>query len=196
MTYVAHAVHHTLEVAGARRWYDLPRSPRPGGGTFADLLVSGPDQAPWLRTSVWSGPVEVALHLTAPMPPSLPLEDHDLVVEVSVLALGGPLAIRGPEDAPSLVDDHGVAVPPGWLRLRLAARGRGAAYDEAVSVPVEAITVQLWPGPPEPTVDLKTGERVEPHESLASTADGVRVVPELGPDAYSELTTPPPSDEV
>jgi hypothetical protein len=122
--------------------------------------------------------VTVDLEWTEAEPPSPPIADFDIVIETSALSTGGLLVLRGAEDPPSLAERHGVSVPPGWLRLRVCARGRGIAYDEAVTVPVEHYLLQVWPAPPSPTVNRTTGERIERHDPPPNPPSGVHVTPE------------------
>ncbi len=132
---------------------------------------------PVLYTDVWSGPVTVSLEFTQtePVPPA---ENFDVAVETSVLVHGGRFGLRGTEDPPNLVDEHGVDVPPGWLRMRASAGGRGIASDEAVSTPVEHYVVQVWPETPSPTKNLTTGEQVHGSVPAGLTSDaGVTVEP-------------------
>ena len=182
MTYIAHAIHHTLEFQGVERWHDLPTAPGPGGGSFGHLLATGPDHVSWLRTDVTSGPVTIDLTFTETEPPPPPLADCEIVVAASALTRGGPLGLRGAEDMTTLVEEHSVLVPAGTVRLRVCARRRGIAFDEAVSTPVEHYTVQVWPEAPSPTVSLTSRERVEPHSPVPIPPSGVWVAPEFIPD--------------
>ena len=192
MSYTADvAGYHTLEIEGALRWYDLPFSPKLRDSGFGDVLGTGSDLKPLLRTDIWCGPVTVLLELSDTGPaadPPLP-EDAavqgaaaDVAVEASVLARGGDFGLRGWEDPGSLVHDHGLQVPAGWMRMRVYAYGRGIAYDTAVSTPVEHYTVQLWPQPPSPTIDLRTGEQIEPHDYVPEPEPrSVWVTPAVAP---------------
>ena len=142
-TYEAHALSHLLELEGAERWFDLPLTPTVAGSVYAQLLATLPGGQPALFTSIWAGPATVTL-ATYPDPPQAADKGFDLVIEASVLVRAGSFGLRGGEDPPSLVRTHGVLLEAGWVRMRVGATGREAAYDEPVDVAVEEYLVEVW----------------------------------------------------
>jgi hypothetical protein len=149
---IVYVSHHLLYLRDGPAEPHLPF--RPGNG----LVTADPGVAV-VFTGIASGPVTVAVLPRLDPPPPPELADWDEVAEVSLDAPTGHIAVQGPmSDAP----DHFptlAAAGPGAYRVRVHARGRDTAPDQAVFEPVERYLVVTWPAPAAPELVLKQGDR-------------------------------------
>lgn len=123
-----------------------------GGPTGDDLdrghngLVRVTDGAITVMTGIHTGDVDVTvtLHNTGPAPDPC---DWQETVEISAHSASGELMVRG------IMDDMDEELPalsfngPGSYRLRIHARGRDTAIDQAPDEVTEWYLIQAWPAP-------------------------------------------------
>lgn len=100
--------------------------------------------------------VTVTVHRAAPAPDPGPWEE---IAEVSLRSPDGDLRVRGffadlPEDLPALSGGG-----PGDYRVRVHARGRDTAPDDAPEEITEWYLVQAWPAEPAPPLLLASCDR-------------------------------------
>ncbi|MET7382805.1 hypothetical protein ABZT08_29050 [Streptomyces sp. NPDC005526] len=129
---------------------DLPGS-RTGLVEVEDGIVA-------VLTGIHTGEVDVtvARHFDAPEPDG---GDWQEIVEVSLHSASGELMVRGlmsdlEEELPTLAFNG-----PGDYRLRIHARGRDTAIDEAPEEITEWYLLQVWPAPAQNTAVLRRTDR-------------------------------------
>lgn len=134
--YVEHHMFYLLDEGAVVH----PPSWSPNG-----VIVSEPGVAV-IFTGVSSGYVNVVIETLRHTPPSSDTHLWDEIIEHSVVAPTGYLRVM-PMDGD--VPDLPVLTPdgPGEYRLRVHARGRDIAPDDAVLEPVEDYLIQVWSAP-------------------------------------------------
>lgn len=147
---------------------------------WSNGLVAMMSAGALIATGVNIGPVRVqtATSTEPAAPPVAGQAEWDEIIEVTVHAPRGRLRVEGLEHG--TVGDLPVlsAQGSGSYRLRVHARGRAIAPDQAEDDPVEDYLLQVWPaGAEEGTVVLRSSERIE--RALQNPPPAVD-----GPDPY------------
>jgi hypothetical protein len=132
--------YHQFEISDE----DGPTGPDMDRGHNGRLRVA--DGVITVMTGIHTGDVHVtvALHPCAPAPDT---GDWQEIVEISAHSASGELTLRG------LMDDLDEELPvlshhgPGDYRLRVHARGRDTAIDQAPDEVTEWYLIQAWPAP-------------------------------------------------
>lgn len=142
MEYVTQADDRIIELRGA---VVPPHSSASVGG-----LVGGFRRGqPHLLTGIVMGPVRVTVEVRATEPGAM-AEGWEDVVDISCGVVEPPILATGPYDvgpgAQFALEPDGAES----FRLRVHARRRDAAFDQAVSEVVEEYLLISWPAPPEP----------------------------------------------
>ena len=142
----ANANWHTINIGGVTLIGDLPSD-------HLSLFIE--DDTLGIRTGVAIGPVSIAIDVLPGEPRPEGQGDWEDIAETSVEA-SDPMTISGPwDDHPA----HALDLAPGPWRLRVNARGRETAYDEAVESATETYLLQLWRAEIGPTLPLKSTTR-------------------------------------
>jgi hypothetical protein len=122
------------------------------------VVAAGPGSA-MVLTGISTGRVEVEAEAMPGPPPLVDLDAWDEIVEISVSAPAGRLAVAALMDAGPVGLPRLCAEGPGFYRVRVHARGRDNAPDEASCRPVEAYRILTWPAPPGPDLAHKLTDR-------------------------------------
>jgi hypothetical protein len=118
--------------------------------TTANGLVDVQPGAAVIRTGIHSGVVRLTVEARSRPPQDVPTGDWEAIVEVSLDAPAGRMAVS------ALMDDVTDPFPPltqagpGSYRARVHARGRDTDIDSTAFEPVEDYLIQVWPAPPAP----------------------------------------------
>ncbi|MER7577827.1 hypothetical protein [Streptomyces sp. NPDC126514] len=143
--------YHQFEISDE----EGPTGPDLGRGHNGLLLVA--DGAITVLTGIHTGDVAVtvALNHNEPSPDTGGWQE---IVEVSAHSASGELTVRG------MMDDLDEELPvlshqgPGDYRLRVHARGRDPAIDQALDEVTEWYLIQAWPAPPQAATVLRRND--------------------------------------
>ncbi|MFF4276910.1 hypothetical protein [Streptomyces sp. NPDC001536] len=134
-------------------------------------------------TGINTGLVRVTIQGPYSSTPDQPADDWEEIVEASVHAPAGKLAVDSPLSGP-LADDSAILSPagPAWYRVRVHARGRALHPDQVSMEPVEDYLIITWPAPPAETTIMRASDAIE--RSLRTPQ------PERTPDTDTDLNPP------
>jgi hypothetical protein len=116
-----------------------------------------------IATGINTGLVRVTIQGPYSNTPDHPADDWDEIVEASVHAPTGKLAVESLELGP-LADDSAILSPagPARYRVRVHARGRALHFDQvSMEEPVEDYLIMTWPAPPAETTVMRTSDAIE-----------------------------------
>lgn len=130
---------------------------------WSNGFVAPMSEGALIVTGINTGLVRVTIQGPHRSTPDQPEDDWEEIVEVSVHAPAGKLAVDSPLSG-TLADDSAILSPagPAWYRVRVHARGR-ALHPDRVSMeePVEDYLIITWPAPPAETTILRTSDAIE-----------------------------------
>jgi len=111
------------------------------------IVRMGAEQPVYLLTGIVMGPARITIRTLAARPYVVEPGWED-VGEVSVLADGRPVFVRGPWAEHRDLHNDLVDGGTGWYRVRAHARGRDLCDDLVVEDPVEDYLLVAWPEDP------------------------------------------------
>ncbi|MER7576948.1 hypothetical protein [Streptomyces sp. NPDC126514] len=129
---------------------------------WSNGFVAPMSEGALIATGINTGLVRVTIQQRHANMPDQPADGWEEIVEASVHAPAGKLAVESLELGP-LADDSAILSPagPAWYRVRVHARGRALHFDGVSMEPVEAYFIVTWPALPAKTIIMRTSERIE-----------------------------------
>ena len=115
--------------------------------TAIDDMVSFVDEGLAVATGVSMGPVEVTVAATTTRPEP-DTGNWEQVVEASITTTTGYITVTGFDETDPF--PNAATAGEAAYRVRVSARGRGTAYDTAVSEVTERYLIEIWAERPSP----------------------------------------------